>query len=68
MNDIYLRLGTTLPSPQKPIITKVKNSQNEQIDVSNQQTSLVAKEPPFPHRLIEQSQPIVNHAIIDFLN
>lgn len=68
LNDIHLRSGTTLPAPQNPIITKFEDPPTEHIDDSNQKTYLVAKEPPFPHRLIEQSQPAENHPVIDFFN
>ena len=68
MNDIHLRSRTTLLAPQKPIVTKVQDPSNKNIDESNQHSSPTAKEPLFPHRFIEHGQPTENHAVIDFLN
>lgn len=49
-------------------MTKVEDPPIKHTDESNQHTSLVAKEPPFLHRLIEQGQSKENHAVIELLN
>lgn len=68
LNDIHLRLGKTLPTPQEPITTEVEDPPIKHIDESNKHTSHVAKEPSFPHRLREQGQTKENHVVIDLLN
>ena len=67
-NDIHLRLGTTLSSPQGPVITEVEGPLIDKINVPSPQASLVTKEPPFWQRLVELDTSKENQVVIDPLN
>ena len=68
LNDIHLRFGTTLASPQKPIITEVDDANTEPVQEPPNVVSPVAKKPPFPSRLTEQVLSNENQVALDLLD
>ena len=68
LNDIHLRSGTTLASPQQPIIMEVDDTNIESVQEPTNVVSPTAKKPPFPSRLTEQVFPNENQVALDFLD
>jgi hypothetical protein len=65
--DIHLRSGTTLVSPQQPIITEVEDTSAESVNVPTTHVPPTTKEPPFPSRLAEPTSLVENQAMLDLL-
>ena len=67
LNDIHLQFGTTLASPQWPIIIEVDDTSFELVQEPMATISPTTKKPPFLGRLTEQALSIETQATLDFL-